>query len=118
LKNSPSDPVVFKYRQGDFDAIPGSPWVYRITPSLRNLFLSMEKIDSFGVFKHGLSTCNNFRFSRFWYEIGIMNISFDTISVEQTKKEHKQWFPFLKGGAFLRWYGNNDYYNVSIKYLH
>jgi N-6 DNA Methylase len=41
------DPRVYEYRQGDFAAIPGSPWVYWITPSLRHLFRTLtRRVDS------------------------------------------------------------------------
>ena len=36
LRAGQPDPVVFRYRQGDFDAIPGSPWVYWVTYGIRS----------------------------------------------------------------------------------
>jgi hypothetical protein len=38
------DSRVYEYRQGDFAAIPGSPWVYWITPGLRRTFQKLPKL--------------------------------------------------------------------------
>ncbi|MCS7166361.1 MAG: BREX-1 system adenine-specific DNA-methyltransferase PglX [Gemmatales bacterium] len=71
------DPAVFRYRQADFDAIPGSPWVYWITPGLRRLFQTLPKLGDVAAVRPGLTTADNFRFVRFWWEVGKERIAFD-----------------------------------------
>ena len=73
------DPLVYSYRQGDFDAIPGSPWVYWITPALRRGFVVLPKLDTVAPPKMGMGTRNNFRFLRFWWKLGLSGL---TVSVE------------------------------------
>jgi len=103
------DSVVYRYRQVDFDAIPGSPWVYWITPGLRRLFETLAKLGEVAQPKHGMSTGNNFRFLRYWWEPGMGRISFSCLSAEEAQQTGKRWFPYMKGGSFRRWYGNMEY---------
>ena len=54
------DPVVYRYRQGDFDAIPGSPWVYWITPGLRRLFDELPSLEEVAEPSAGIQTGGQF----------------------------------------------------------
>jgi hypothetical protein len=103
------DPCVFRYRQADFDAIPGSPWVYWITPGLRRLFETLPKLGDVAQPRQGLATADNFRFLRFWWEVGQERIAFGCKNAAEAQKSRKRWFPYMKGGAFRRWYGNQEY---------
>jgi hypothetical protein len=100
------DPVVFCYRQADFIAIPGSPWVYWITQSLRSVFGSSRCLKDVAEPRRGLATSDNFRFIRFWWEIGIKMVGFNCNSSDECEKRQVKWFPLVKGGSFKRWYGN------------
>jgi hypothetical protein len=104
-----SDPRVYEYRQGDFAAIPGSPWVYWITPNLRALFQNLPKLEDVGQPTQGLATADNFRFLRYWWEVGIGRVGFGCQSTEETETRPERWYPHLKGGTFQRWYGNQEY---------
>ena len=103
------DPVVFHYRQADFDAIPGSPWVYWITYSLRRIFRENKKLAEIAQPKMGMGTRNNFRFLRFWWEIGLKNINRSCSSIFESLKSEVKWFPYMKGGSYKKWYGNQNY---------
>ncbi len=94
-ENSPSN--VFTLRQHEFQAIPGCPWVYWANNKVRELFLDLEKLDSIIQPKHGLTTTQNFRFVRLWWEL-------------QFKYLHQnlKWFPYMKGGGMIKWYGRQD----------
>ena len=109
LRAGKDDPIVYRYRQGDFDAIPGSPWVYWITPGLRNLFETFPKLGEIAQPRQGLATADNFRFLRYWWEAGTERIGFGCTSAEEAMKTGKRWFPHMKGGSFRRWYGNQEY---------
>jgi hypothetical protein len=39
-------PAVYRYRQGDSDAIDGAPWVYWITSGIRRLFIALPGLVS------------------------------------------------------------------------
>jgi len=109
LRDGQSEPESFRYSQGDFDAIPGAPWVYWITPRLRKLFREAPKLATIAPPRHGLSTCNNFRFLRFWWELGTNSIAFNCLDSRQAEDTNKTWFPYMKGGSFKRWYGNQSF---------
>jgi hypothetical protein len=109
LRAGSPDPSVFRYRQADFDAIPGSPWVYWITPGLRKLFETMPKLGDVAQPRQGLATADNFRFLRYWWEVGQKRIAFGCKNAAEAQKSRKRWFPYMKGGAFRRWYGNQEY---------
>ena len=100
------DPVVYRYRQGDFDTIPGSPWVYWIAPGLRRVFETYPKLGEFAKPAVGQNTGDNFRFLRFWWEEGTRRIAQGCTTQHAAANTRKKWFPYMKGGGFCRWYGN------------
>jgi hypothetical protein len=103
------DGRVFRYRQGDFDIIPGSPWVYWITPGLRRLMSSGSTLRDVGSPCLGMRTGDNFRFLRHWWEVGQSRIEFGCRDREEAKRSGSRWLPYMKGGSFKRWYGNQSY---------
>lgn len=109
LRAGQPDPVVYCYRQGDFDAIPGSPWVYWITPGLRHFFETLPKLGDLAQPRQGLATADNFRFLRYWWESGATRIAFGCRDTAEAQASGKPWFPYMKGGSFRRWYGNQEY---------
>ncbi|OXC47838.1 restriction endonuclease subunit M [Lactobacillus crispatus] len=95
--------------QNNFDKIPGSPIAYWAS---QNLFKDFEKGTPLGQLvdaKQGLATADNKRFLRQWFEVQIDNISFSSRSIEESVESKKKWFPYNKGGAYRKWYGNYDY---------
>jgi hypothetical protein len=109
LSAGEEDPSVFSYHQADFDTIPGSPWVYWITPGLRRLFVELDKLGEIAQPRVGLQTGDNFRFLRFWWEVGDDKVGFGCKSGEDAQASGKKWFPYMKGGGFKRWYGNHEF---------
>jgi len=103
------DSVVYGYRQGDFDAIPGSPWVYWITPGLRKVFETFPKLSEIAQPRVGLQTGENFRFLRYWWEAGTTRVGFGYSNADEAQQSGKRWFPYMKGGGFQLWYGNQEY---------
>jgi hypothetical protein len=109
LRAGQPDTLVVRYRQGDFDAILGSPWVYWITPGLRRLFETLPKLGEIAQPRQGLATADNFRFLRYWWEMGTASIGFGCQSREESESRLEKWYPYMKGGSYRRWYGNQDY---------
>jgi hypothetical protein len=109
LRAGKDDPIVYRYRQGDFDAIPGSPWVYWITAGLRKVFETFPKLGEIAQPRQGLATADNFRFLRHWWEPGVGRIGLGCKLAQDALKTGKRWFPYMKGGSFCRWYGNQEY---------
>lgn len=103
------DPIIYHYRQSDFDVIPGAPWVYYITPTLRTLFHTLPKLESKTDVCIGMRTGDNNRFLRFWWEVGTSRIRFGCSGADEAYVSGQRWFPYMKGGNFQRWYGNQAY---------
>ncbi|HXG24560.1 MAG TPA: N-6 DNA methylase, partial [Chthonomonadales bacterium] len=67
---------VWHTRQSDFDALPGAPWVYWMTPGIRRLFADLPTLSSLAPPRQGLATTDNRRFVRYWWEVGKDRIAF------------------------------------------
>ena len=109
LRAEEPDGAVFNYQQADFNSIPGNPWVYWITSGLRRLFVELPKLGEIAPPKHGMTTGNTFRFLRFWWEVGKRNIGFNYGNREEANISGMKWFPYMKGGSFKKWFGNQEY---------
>jgi hypothetical protein len=73
-------------------------------------FVNFESIDKYSVFKQGMATSDNERFLRFWYEIDFSKADLTCKNPEDLRLSKRRWFPYNKGGAFRKWYGNNEYF--------
>ena len=100
---------VYVYQQADFGAIPGSPWVYWITPGLRRMFVDLPKLRDVAEPRAGMHGGDRFRFARLWWEVGIDNIGFNCDNNEEAFATGKRWFPYMKGGGYCKWYGNQEW---------
>jgi hypothetical protein len=103
------DTRIYEYRQGDFAAIGGSPWVYWITPTIRNLFIRLTPLGDVAATRHGLATLDNTRFVRYWWEVGISAVARNCPDREAARATGMTWFPYMKGGPRRRWWGNQEY---------
>lgn len=109
MTDAPLPQNVYRLAQKEFDAIPGSPWVYWINDNLREIFRRLPKLNDTSPSRQGLATADNFRFLRFWWETGTKAIGFGCKSANESKTRNEKWYPYMKGGSFRRWYGNQDY---------
>lgn len=93
----------------DFTKVPGFPIAYWISDQMRGVY---EKADVLGDHVRtaiGLNTGDNSRFLRQWSEVGIGNLEFHCRSSTEAARSGKKWFPYNKGGAFRKWFGNRDF---------
>jgi hypothetical protein len=88
--------------QKDFEKIPGSPIGYWLSEKLINLF-SKGSLSEIGSGRNGLTTGNNERFLREWFELSSSSLTL--ISIEES--DYK-WVQYRKGGSYQKWYGNNN----------
>ena len=105
----PPAPNVYLAAYRDFRAIPGAPWVYWIPEGIRRLFRDLPKLGDVAQPRQGLATADNFRFLRTWWEVGLARIAFDCRDRAEARATGKRWFPYMKGGAYRKWYGNQEY---------
>lgn len=94
--------------QSNFSKIPGSPVAYWVSDAVLDTFKN-RKIADYGTANNGFTTGDNNNFLRLWYEVSNNNICYIAESHNKAKTSNKKWFPYNKGGAFRKWYGNNDY---------
>jgi hypothetical protein len=92
--------------QDDFDKIPSKPIAFSISDRTRIAFRSDTLISEIAEPRQGLATANNERYLRFWSEIGKSHFSNPLNALSENSK--KRWFPYQKGGAFRKWYGNHE----------
>ena len=92
----------------DFLGIPGHSIAYWINDSVAESF-SQKKIEDYATTRLGMSTANNDRFMRNWFEVPIAHVEFHASCEDDARESKKRWFPYNKGGSFRKWYGNNDY---------
>ena len=101
--------------QSNFSKIPGSPVAYWVSNNLLDAFQSGIRLKDSGDTRQGMATSDNNRFLRFWYEVPHPIIGFNYANAEDASKSGMKWFPYNKGGAYRKWYGNQDY---VINYEH
>ena len=95
--------------QDEFKKIPGSPVAYWASVSIRRAFCEDPPLSSALDTREGLTTGSNDLFLRYWFEVQHINIGFDLKGNSNKLELPFRWFPYLKGGAFRRWFGNTDY---------
>lgn len=89
-------------QQSNFSKIPGSPVAYWVNEKTIGLLENKKFYDEFS-FKRGLTTADNNRFLRFWFEV---NLTDESLSIYTPSK---RWFSYNKGGEYRKWYGNREY---------
>lgn len=97
------------YRVGAemFALIPGSPIQYTFSESVFNAFSKNMKMADMVEVRNGMTTGDNDRFVRLWGEVSLSNTSIINSNIEP--ESSIRWFPYNKGGAFRKWFGNQDY---------
>ena len=95
-------------KQENFAKIPGAPVAYWVSENMLNAFVVGRILKEIANSRVGLQTSDNARFLRLWFECG-NNIFYDCDSLIASKKSNKKYYPHNKGGAYRKWYGNEEY---------
>jgi len=98
-----------KVAPSNFSKIPGSPIAYWASNRIFEIFDKSKSLSDVGLVRQGASTSDNDRFLRYWYEIKHSKIGFNIESLEDANLTDYKWFPYNKGGAYRKWYGNHEY---------
>ena len=85
----------FSISQENFAKIPGKPYAYWVSDSFVEAF-NNKRLGDIAYPKTGFTTGNNDDFLRLWFEVS-------------DNKIQSKWFYLNKGGAYRKWYGNNEY---------
>src|ERR1051325_2069157 len=96
----------------DFRQVPNTPFCYWVSDSIRRVFRQFPSfMNGERTAKKGISTADDFRFIRTWWEISPEH----TLSGESTMMQMdflqrtaggKCWVPFAKGGAYSPYYAD------------
>lgn len=100
--------ISYNGNQKDFEKIPGSPIGYWLSAIALNIFEKGQTIQDVAEPRAGLQTGDNEKFLRVWSEINFKVLGID-MSRKSAIDSKLKWFPYNKGGAFKKWYGNRDY---------
>ena len=95
----------FYKNQRDFENIPGKPIAYWVNENLLNIFNTGSELRNFADPRQGMSTSDNKRFLREWFEVEFSKIGFN---YENSINNDKKWYPYNKGGSYRKWWGNQE----------
>lgn len=89
-----------------FKRLPGEPIAYWVSDRIAALFqypAAGEIVD----LREGIHTGDNEQFLRLWHEVEKSDFALGCCSDEDV--DHKgKWVPYNKGGAYRKWFGNNQ----------
>ena len=106
---SPDCGWLFRSSAFDLNKIPGAPIAYWMSEKALSVFSNSVLLEDIGEPKQGCATSDNNRFLRLWFEVSPDRVSYTSKSLEDAEASSKRWFPYNKGGAFRRWYGNQEH---------
>ena len=90
-------------------SIPGKAFAYWISDETAFIFENAPQLKEFAEPRAGLQTGENDTFLRLWEEIPYETMGFNCRNAKECIESGKKWFPYSKGGAYRRWFGNFDY---------
>jgi type II restriction/modification system DNA methylase subunit YeeA len=99
----------FETAQDEFKKISGNPIAYWPSNLMRAAFMTHKSLGEVARPKEGLNTTDNDRYLRRWWECGLVDTKFNTRSSEEAASSGAMWFACQKGGAYRKWFGNNEY---------
>ncbi len=107
IKQKP-DELYFEVTPLDLSELPGQPIAYWVSSQFRKAFTENSGLETEVLFRQGMSTTDAERFERLWHEVSrdLLNTSRVTPFIDQEPACY--WYPFNKGGARRKWYGNFD----------
>ena len=97
-------------KQERFSQIEGSPvTAFALHPNIIASFQTDPAVSDIGITRLGMTTADNARFTRLWYEVDTQRLILNATSAQEVLDSGKKWVPYNKGGLFRKWYGNHDY---------
>ena len=97
----------YEINQENYKIIPEAPIAYWVSDRVRDTFRSSVLLWDIAKPRAGLSTGDNDKFEKQWFEVNINKIGFNYHDVSETRNGQHRWFPCNSGGEFRKWYGNN-----------
>ena len=98
----------FRASANEFKLVPEYPIAYWLPNSARQAFSTGDLLDHVAPCRAGMQTGENEKFVRLWFEVSFATFGQSGWSKSEAEKSGKKWFPYNSGGAFRKWYGNNE----------
>lgn len=109
VKHIKDSNVSYHCRSKEFLDIKATPFSYWLSNQMRSSFVIGEPFEEYGRPRAGITTGENERFLRYWFEVEKEKIGLNYPSVESFHNSGCLYIPYNKGGKQIKWYGNNDY---------
>ena len=103
-----NDPPVYLRKMTAFREVPGAALAYWASEHTLHLFAG-KKLGDLAVPRQGMTTSDNDRFTRRWFEVAQERICFSATDCAAAQRSGRKWFPYNKGGGYRKWYGNHEY---------
>lgn len=100
---------VYYNKQENFKKVTGNPYAFNMTNDMLKTFENGVVIDKIASPRQGMATGNNDIYLRLWYEVNNQDLLTNAINTESFHRTNKKYAPYNKGGAYRKWYGNQDY---------
>ncbi len=91
----------------DFRKVPGAPIAFWLSRKMLDAFSKGQAIGEVIALKAGMSTGDNTKFQRYWFEVSGSQSNFGIKFVDGNQK-NARWIPCHSGGDFRKWYGNHE----------
>lgn len=88
---------------------PSLALAYSLDRRQMELFKTSRPISEQVEAREGLTTADNARFLRFWWEVSAEQINREARTEDDAKRSQARWYPYQKGGEAVKWYGNNEW---------
>ncbi len=92
---------------GQLSTVPGTPIAYWVSATMRKLFSDHTPLATTVDARQGLSTSDNPRFLRQWWEVSSGEICFEFTNLSDFSGK-RRWALHNKAGEFRKWSGNQD----------
>jgi hypothetical protein len=99
----------FHVSPNEFRLVPRCPLAFWVSPRIREIYARFPALGSLAELRKGLSTGENERFIRYYWEVSDNKAALRCNSREEAVASKAKWFPVNKGGEYRRWYGNHEF---------
>lgn len=89
-----------------FQTVPGNVFAYKLTDEELAAFGSGVRLGDIVELREGISTGENERFLRRWWEVAYNRTS---IAQRGPTRPSQKWLPYKKGGPYRKWAGNEEF---------
>lgn len=97
------------YKMSDFYNFPSASYAYWVSGTIFKSFASKLRLEDVLSPRQGMATSDNNRFLRYSWEVSKDNICKEAKDRASAAESGAMWFPYNKGGAPIKWYGNQEY---------